>query len=572
MGRRNGIGTIERLKRPFLLLLTGLLLVGCLGPFVGQPPRNSKKAAASTATPAATPEKKPGTVETPPVGLNIWFDPSVPPALRKSIALPAEISQAQDVREANLMVTATSGKGEASWVYALVAPFPTLMDGVSIEDVRAAWRGESSGPFASRPLYLTAATKAAFDILWGPSAGKRIKVAGAGALLETAWQQRPSWALVPFEDLDPRWKVLRLDGQSPLDRALAVDQYPLVVPFTLAGTTAAMQQLDAVRPAAGRMPLTNRDPEKMTVLVMTGVTALVRATGAKMEAKGMTYPGKDIRDWLRSADLTHISNEIAFSPHCPPANAYQETLQFCSRPEYIELLEDVGTDIVEMTGNHMLDWNADSFEYTLQMYRDRNWGFYASGIDLESARNALLVEDHGNKLAFIGCNPAGPSHAWATENSPGIADCDYEWMHAEITRLREAGYLPIATFQYHEYYTPEARPWQELDFKGQAEAGAVIVSGSQAHVPQAIDFSGGSFIHYGLGNLFFDQMDVPVVGTRREFIDRHVFYNGRYISTELLTAMLEEYARPRPMTPEERQSLLTDIFTASGWIDEQVGE
>jgi poly-gamma-glutamate synthesis protein (capsule biosynthesis protein) len=140
-----------------------------------------------------------------------------------------------------------------------------------------------------------------------------------------------------------------------------------------------------------------------------------------------------------------------------------------------------------------------------------------------------------------------------------------KWLHEEIRQLREEGYLPIVTFQYHEYYTPDARPWQVVDFEGMAEAGAVIVSGDQAHAPQGFGFKNGSFIHYGLGNLFFDQMDIPVPGTRREFLDRHVFYNGRYLGVDLLTAMLEDYARPRPMTLEERRSLLQDMFAASGW-------
>ena len=91
------------------------------------------------------------------------------------------------------------------------------------------------------------------------------------------------------------------------------------------------------------------------------------------------------------------------------------------------------------------------------------------------------------------------------------------------------------------------------------------MSGSQAHLPKTMEFHNGSFIHYGLGNLFFDQMDFPVVGTRREFIDRHVIYNGKYINTELLTALLEDYSRPRPMTETERALFLNDIFEASGW-------
>ena len=39
-----------------------------------------------------------------------------------------------------------------------------------------------------------------------------------------------------------------------------------------------------------------------------------------------------------------------------------------------------------------------------------------------------------------------------------------------------------------------------------ADAGAVIVSGSQSHVPLQMEFYKGAFIHYGLGNLFFGQM------------------------------------------------------------------
>jgi len=55
--------------------------------------------------------------------------------------------------------------------------------------------------------------------------------------------------------------------------------------------------------------------------------------------------------------------------------------------------------------------------------------------------------------------------------------------------------------------------------------------------------------------------------TRKEFIDRYVFYDNRHISTELLTAMLEDYAQPRPMTPAERADFLTEIFDVTRWGD-----
>ena len=79
-----------------------------------------------------------------------------------------------------------------------------------------------------------------------------------------------------------------------------------------------------------------------------------------------------------------------------------------------------------------------------------------------------------------------------------------------------------------------------------------------------IEFFEDSFLHYGLGNLFFDQLhfDLP---TDTAFIDRHVIYDGKYISTELLGIQFVDYARPRPMTLEERVELLERAFDASLW-------
>jgi poly-gamma-glutamate capsule biosynthesis protein CapA/YwtB (metallophosphatase superfamily) len=121
----------------------------------------------------------------------------------------------------------------------------------------------------------------------------------------------------------------------------------------------------------------------------------------------------------------------------------------------------------------------------------------------------------------------------------------------------------VFTYQWAESYTPIPGQAQKDGFRAAADAGAAIVSGSQAHQPQAMEFWNGSFVHYGLGNLFFDQMASTAV--RQEVLDRHVIYDGRYISTELLTTFLEDYSQPRPMTSEERAEFLAGIFHASGW-------
>jgi poly-gamma-glutamate synthesis protein (capsule biosynthesis protein) len=52
---------------------------------------------------------------------------------------------------------------------------------------------------------------------------------------------------------------------------------------------------------------------------------------------------------------------------------------------------------------------------------------------------------------------------------------------------------------------------------------------------------------------------------RPAFLDRQIIYEGKHISTELITTILEDYAQPRLMTTDERQKFLKVVFDASVW-------
>ncbi len=251
-----------------------------------------------------------------------------------------------------------------------------------------------------------------------------------------------------------------------------------------------MSSLHGFDSQAPILPPSNRDPGKLTVLAMTGVTALVRATAFTMERRGVLYPGQDVGDILRDADVTHISNEVPFAVNCPYPNPTQPDVRFCSDDRYLALLQDVGADVIELTGDHFADWGAEAMRHTLDLYDGADMGYYGGGRDLSEGRQALVVEHNGNKIAFIGCNGKGGNFATASDSRPGAVTCDFDWMEAEIARLRGEGYLPVVTFQHFEYYTYKAQPAQEKDFRRVAQAGAVVVSGSQAHQPQAFEFLG----------------------------------------------------------------------------------
>jgi len=499
-------------------------------------------------------------VTSTPRSIDSFIGDTVPRTLREqfegmNVRLNISTSPTQELQ---------SNETQFEWVYALVAPFPTVKDGVTFDELKLAWiEGTVPPPFSGVPLLMEQSTLAAFTVLWGEPAAGAVRVVSDDQLLDTAWSETPSWAFMPFEWLQPKWKVLTIDGQSPIRKNFDISNYPLVIHFTLQSSS------DFQLSAFGLSP-SNYDPSKLTTVILTGVTALVRATAFTMEVKGTTYPGEKVRDLMREADIAHVSNEIPFFTGCTFPKPDAGALVFCSDPKYFDLLTDIGTDVVELTGNHFADRGSAGMLETIEIYKANRLPYFGGGLDLQDSLKPALFEVNGNKIAFIGCNkPDVNRFPTATDFHPGAAPCDFPYLTQKIGELNSEGYVVISTFQWNESYDARPSPQQRDDFRLMAESGASIVSGSQAHYAQKMEFYGDAFIHYGLGNLFFDQMgdqEWMPRGIRREFFDRYVIYDGRFISAELLTALLEDYSRPRLMTEHERAGFLQEYFYYSGWI------
>ncbi|MDK1045110.1 MAG: CapA family protein [Anaerolineales bacterium] len=527
------------------------LLAACSAAPEAQVPSPVPPTATQLPTPAPTPKPVPSTVR-------LWASPALPAALFGPAQRVAQVGNLQvewveDPTQAEVRIEPSPDRPLTRWIYAVVAPFPTIEDQISLEELRRAWTSAES----EIALYLTDRVANELATLLGSEA--KLQLASGERILDQVWEARNAYAIIPFEKLEPRWKVIRLDNRSPLDRDFDSQSYPLVVSFGLSGDPELMDLLDPLLD----WPHSNRDPDKMTTVLMTGVSALVRATAWRMDRYGADYPGQQIGAIMRQADITHISHESAFTEDCPPPDPVQTSLRFCSAPRHLPLFEAVGVDLIELSGNHLADWGTEALLSTLDLYDQQGFETFAGGRDLAEARLPALIEHNGNRIAFLGCNEPGPAYVWAKADRPGALRCDDDGLMERVTQLADDGYSVIFTFQWRESASTSPLPDQIDAFRRAIEAGAVIVSGSQAHRPQSMEFYAGGLIHYGLGNLFFDQM--YKLSLRQEFLDRHTFYDGRYINTELVTAMLEDFAQPRPMTEVERAALLGEIFAASGW-------
>jgi poly-gamma-glutamate synthesis protein (capsule biosynthesis protein) len=392
------------------------------------------------------------------------------------------------------------------------------------------------------------------------------RYASVEEIVAAAWQGRSTLAILPFDQLQPRLAVLSIDGQNPLDNAAGYD--PAVYPL-IANVYATLGEADAVRTALARkalavLPAGNRLPERLTVVAMTGVTAMTRQMAAQMDRLGVDWPAAEIGEGLAAADITHFSNEVPFVEGCE-TNLDPENFNFCSKPEYMKALTDAGVDIIGLTGNHQNDFGRESALKSLAMYEEAGLPVYGGGANKEAAFAPLIVEHNGNRLAFLGANSYGPKMAWATDDLPGSAEFDLAIMSAGIRELKQAGIADVvlAELQYQESYDTLPLVDQRQDFNALARAGADIVTGVQSHVPQGIEFTDGKLVLYGLGNLYFDQM--ADLWTREGLVVKHTIYDGRHIGTQILTTLLYDYGQPRWTTGAQRKSLLERVFAASYW-------
>ncbi len=445
-----------------------------------------------------------------------------------------------------------SEKEPSRIVFALAAPFTTTIDNISSDQLKNFWIfGKSyEQDFPTEKIILAPETASFIETIFKTPPSNSIQILPSETILNEVYQKE-FWAILPFDQLEPRYKVVHINQESPLSNTFDPDAWPLIA--NVGGDE------NMTKENWGKITPANRDPGRLTTLMLTGVTAMVRGTAQYMDVWGPAYPGKNIRNILRSVDILHVNNEVPFAPVCQQTTEQLNQLVFCSKSVYMDLLKDIGTDIVELDGDHFQDFGDDAVLYTLDLYKKNKIAYYGGGYNIEDAEKPLLVDHNGNKFAFIGCNGKEIGYAAASETRPGAVHCDIPSIIKQIQFLKMNGIIPIVTFQHIEYYHIFPNEDMLADFKAVAEAGAVVVSGSQSHIPMAFEISKDSFIHFGLGNLFFDQAFF-LPETSEAMLDIHTFYNGKHIGTEVLTIKFTNLAINRLMTPEERTPVLNRIF------------
>lgn len=359
-------------------------------------------------------------------------------------------------------------------------------------------------------------------------------------LERTLWTDRNRFAILPLEMLTPRYRILHIDGVHPLIQA-NMETYPLAFASENA----------------------NFDATRITSLTLSGVTAITRQSIPPVDANGIEWLASGLAPFSTQVDFFHTSNEVSFTAECPQST--EPTLgAFCSKLAHFGVFDLIGLDIVELSGNHNNDYGYNAYLETLALYEQAGIQTLGGGATPADAQTPLILNHNGNTVAMLACNDVGPFYALASDARPGAAACG-TWMQPILAELATSADVVVLTVQHIEFeeYLPNDAIRQ--DFRQWADWGADVVVGTHAHKPQTFEFYNTTrgeraFLHYGLGNLFFDQ---PFWGNSRFWMDTLLIYEGRLLTVDLFTGIIDEQARPRPMNAEEQKNFLEFMFVVN---------
>lgn len=416
---------------------------------------------------------------------------------------------------------------------------------------------------------VTAAELASLQVYVPADTDDGIKTALATALglqtsqfktLTTSLQELPDTAvaLVPVTSISPSVKLLTFEGSYYLDNF----QKGAIFRQAAFDGSGAVGLSDLVLNS-----FDNKDT--MLKVNMTGVTALTRVMIKKLASvNDPMYFSQKIGAFLADADITHVSNEVSFKAGCQ----YHDS-SFCSPPEMIEALKASGVDLVELTGNHNNDVGSQYNTDSITQYHALGWHTFGGGLNTVEAAKPFIVDQKSSKVAFLGYNQADApgSGALATATKAGANGYSADKAQADITAAKQQGNFVIVDVQYSECYAYPGsyREFPECDqpIGGQKEAfrryidmGADMVIGSSAHQPQTYEWYKDKPIYYGLGNLYFDQIQQP--GTERGIILTHYFTGGKLLQTKLSPTVFDAALQTHLMDDSDAVKLLQRLKTA----------
>ncbi len=213
---------------------------------------------------------------------------------------------------------------------------------------------------------------------------------------------------------------------------------------------------------------------------------------------------------MQEADICMVNNEFPYSDRGTPIP--EKAFTFRSRPENVNLLRQMGVDLVSLANNHAYDHGQEALFDTFSVLEEAGVDYVGAGRNLSEASEPAFYEIGGNKIGIVAATQIErletPDTKGASENSAGVLRCFNEKeLNHFLEVVAEAKKQCDVLIVYIHWGTENtdvldwAQPYQaDLITK----AGADLIVGAHPHCLQGLDSVNGVPVVYSLGNYWFN--------------------------------------------------------------------
>mgnify|MGYP001293183269 CR=1 FL=1 len=162
-----------------------------------------------------------------------------------------------------------------------------------------------------------------------------------------------------------------------------------------------------------------------------------------------------------------------------------------------KLPNDSADYIFSLANNHTMDFGQVGMDTTIHTLHKQGVRYCGAGLTVQSARNPLVILDGEVSVGIIACCEA--QFGVARPGQAGVAEFG-PWIYREIRSLSEHVDSVIISVHAGVEDAPWPSPYIRDLYRSFIDAGATIVHGHHAHVPQGYEQYSEGVIFYGLGN------------------------------------------------------------------------
>ena len=286
-------------------------------------------------------------------------------------------------------------------------------------------------------------------------------------------------------------------------------------------------------------------------------------TTAQLDASGGDISeciSPELLQMMQDADVMCMNNEFTYSDRGEPLSGKAYT--FRAKPERVDVLHEMGVDMVQLNNNHVYDYGKVALLDTLETLENANIEYFGAGRNLEEAKKPIYVTIDEKIVAFVGasCAEKNKITPHATDTKPGILRCyDTELFLESIKEADANADFVIAVVHWGTEYSYDLEKVQLTTGKEYLDAGADAIIGGHSHCLQGMEYYDEKPIIYSLGNFWFNSKTLDTM-----LIELHFYGNNveNYLDVKMIPA-IQKNATTKIVDEAERNRIFNFMESIS---------